>query len=231
MHLLRVVLAACIANLALADGASAQWSRNPQCDRPGGDYLACALQGGGVKDLRDLELGPGEREVRFWTVSGMFMPDQVLVIHQRGDSVTGRLLLIWNQDSEAGALATSTCAERWYMAIASICAGYFRDTRDWSATLRQLDALALWQTPSSPVGEQPCDRTPIPARPGELPRDRLCAAMADGFSYTLEVRTTTLYWRYTFPRIPDTTATGAKRDAAILQVLTCAARKRGDGGC
>lgn len=215
-----------------ASAATAQSVSDPACTASSDDYLTCALRAGGIRDLRDVNVGDDERELRFWTVSGYFMPDQVLIIHQWPDSVNAQLLLIWTRGSETSTLATSTCGERWPSPNATMCRGHFERSTDWLTLLRQLDALAIGDLPAMPVGEQRCDRTPLPPlHPGYLPRDRICAYPADGFSNTLELRTARVYWRYAFSRLPDTTARGFARDTSLLRLLTCAARKRGDGPC
>lgn len=232
MHLNRVLSLVLAATSFLLNGAYGQWNREPVCTATSGDYLACALYAGHVPDLRDAIFAPGEREVRFWTVSGAFFPDQVLLIHQRGDTVTGKLLLIWSDSTVSDTFAKARCSDQsWLTASGSLCIGRLAAVQDWASVLRDLDARGLSQLPGSPVPEEPCDRRPIPARPGELPRDRICRFVTDGFSHSLEVRTSTVYWRYDFQQLPDTTAPGLKRDQAILQTLTCAAFKFGDGPC
>jgi len=162
----------------------------------------------------------------------MFFPDQVLLIHQRGDTVTGKLLLIWSDSVVSDTFAKARCSDQsWLTARGSVCVGRLAAVQDWPGVLRELDAHGLSQLPGSPVPEEPCDRTPLPARPGELPRDRICRFMTDGFSHSVEVRTSGVYWRYDFQRLPDTTAAGLKRDQAIVGILSCAASKFGDLPC
>lgn len=213
--------------------AVGQWTREPICAARQGDYMACALFAGHVPDLRDVQYAENEREIRFWTVSGMFFPDQVLLLHQHGDSVTAKLLLIWSDSVRSDSFANARCSgQRWFNAAGSLCVGRLAAPQDWAALLRELDAHGLSQLPGSPVPAEPCNRTPIPpTRPGELPRDQLCRFVTDGFSNAVEVRTSNVYWRYDFQRLPDTTAAGLKRDMTLLRFLTCAALKFGDGPC
>jgi hypothetical protein len=228
----------------LPTSAAGQWTREPVCDSQNGNYMACALHAGHVPDLRDVSVASNEREVRFWAVSGWFFPDRVLVIHQRGDTVTGKLLLIWSGSSVRDTFARARCSDQsWVTAAGSLCVGRLAGAQDWAAVLRQLDAFGLSQLPGNPVPPA-CNRTPVrPTRPGELrtlitpaqlaelPPDRLCAAIADGVSSSIEVRMPGVYWRYVFEPLPDTTAVGRGRDQAILRLLTCAATKFGDRPC
>jgi len=209
--------------------AAAQWTREPVCDKPGGNVIACALHAGRVADLRDGRYAPDEREVRFWTVSGMSEPEQVLMIHQRGDSVTGRLLLIWTDSVLSDSFATATCTkEMWHTAAGSLCVGRLSTPRNWAIVLKELDDLGLSQLPGSPVPIDPCYRTPSQLR---TPPDRVCGVLLGGMSNAIEVRTSTVYWRYAFQRVPDTTAAELKRDNAILRLLSCVATKAGDLPC
>ncbi|HEY4320056.1 MAG TPA: hypothetical protein VGM77_02670 [Gemmatimonadales bacterium] len=120
-----------ISLMALVGIARGQSLPAPTCGHPDDDYLLCALQAGGVQPLENVTLAPGERELRFWIVSGLFEPDRVLVIHQRGDSVTGRLLLIWG-DSEiaTGSFAKARCADRWSSPSGSLCIARQKGLRD-----------------------------------------------------------------------------------------------------
>src|SRR5690606_9295409 len=81
--------------ILLPASALGQWHPEPACDSPYGDVLTCGLRASNARDLRFPLLTKGEREVRFWAVGGPGDPQQLLAIHQRGDSVTGRLLLFW----------------------------------------------------------------------------------------------------------------------------------------
>ena len=213
--------------------AAAQWTREPVCNLGKGDYMACALYVGHVPDLRDASYASNEREVRFWTISGMFFPDQVLLIHQRGDTVTGQLLLIWSDSTISTAFARAECSgQAWVTEAGSLCGGRLAAPQDWAAVLRQLDAQGLSQLPGSPVPSYPFDPTPLPpARPGGLPRGRLNPYPTDGFSDYIEVRTSNVYWRYAFQGLPDPAAVDLKRDQAIQRLLTCAAMRFGGRPC
>lgn len=195
-------------------------------------YLTCALRAAAIPELRDILLRPGEREIRFWTTSGNMMPEKLLVLRQRGDSATGTLLLIWIANSMSGDFADSVCLDRWSTAVAGLCTGRLSEPQDWRRVMRQLDSAGLSQVLTSPVHEQPCDRTPVPpTAPGRLPADRLCGWVADGFTDAIEVRTGTNYWRYQFPQVPDSTAVGPRRDQGLLEILRCVSQKYLDGPC
>ena len=196
------------------------------------NYLSCALQAAGIAELASTTVAQGERELRFWITSGNMMPEKLLVLRQHGDSASGRLLLIWRGRTMELPFASSVCLDRWSNAAGGLCVGRLREAQDWVAIAQRLDRAGLAQVPRAPVPEQPCDRTPTPpSAPGQLPIDHLCAAMADGFDHALELRTSAGYWRYQFPRIPDSTAVGAMRDRLLLEILTCASRYVVDGPC
>ncbi|HEY4320055.1 MAG TPA: hypothetical protein VGM77_02665 [Gemmatimonadales bacterium] len=97
--------------------------------------------------------------------------------------------------------------------------------------LRQLDSLGLALVPADPVGPARCNHHPPAVDPGTQVTGWTGCTGTDGFDYTLELRTSAAYWRYQVPRIPDSTATGMKRDAALFHLLECAARNAGDDSC
>lgn len=213
--------------------AEAQTAPEPPCDLPRGrgDYIACALKAGNVADLRDAPMRDGERELRFWSVSGNMTPERVLVVRQHNDTTSGQLLLIWRAPALPDSFVNSVCAERWSNPVAMLCAGRLRATPDWGALLAEIDGFGVQRLPAQPVGETRCDRTPVPALPGRLPVDRICAVMADGFRSSIEYRTRSVYWRYSFAAIPDTASPDLRRDAAIRHLLDCVARDVRDGPC
>ncbi|MEZ4379593.1 MAG: hypothetical protein R3B35_15055 [Gemmatimonadales bacterium] len=193
---------------------------------------ACAVQAAGVAGLASLNLDKGQREIRFWRTSGMHWPESVVVLEQRGDSVAGRLLLTWPADVLNPEFRDSICRERWTGVSGEVCVGRLHAPLDVGAIFRQLDEAGLSAVPGAPVPDmldQPCDRTPTPppaGEPGRLPMDRLCPMVLDGVSELLEVRTGAEYWRYRFPRIPDTTASDLHRDQVLLGILRRASAYR-----
>ena len=199
--------------------ATAQGTREPVCDQPNGDMLACALHAGRIADLRSSTFGRNEREVRFWTHRDMFEPIELLVIHQRGEVVTGRTLLIWSDSTLTDSIAVDFCTtEMWRTPAGSLCVAKPPATPDWARVLRRLDAQGLAQLPARPVPEWPCA-----TRPGSGSLTG-CRFVDHGTSWAIEVRTSGVYWRYDFPRVPDDKAAGYSRDLAILQTLKCASQ-------
>ncbi len=224
--------------LLLALGApitstTAQWTREPICDKPGGNVIACALQAGKVADLRDGPRALNEREIRFWSLSGRSEPEEVLVIHQRGDTVTGRLLLIWYDSIRTDSFALEVCTtEMWESPGGSLCVARSAKPHDWPTVLKELDKLGLSQLPGNPTPIDPCYLTAGKTEyVSGVPVDRVCRVLLGGVSLAIEVRTSTVYWRYAFQRVPDTAAPELTRDNAILSVLSCVARKVGDRPC
>lgn len=211
--------------------AAAQRAPQPDCTNSRGDYIACALHAGRVPDLRDGYFAQHEREVRFWTVSGMFFPEHVLIIRQRGDTVSGRLLLIWPDGMMNDSFARTQCTDQsWTTATGSLCVGRLAATPDWRAVLRELDANRLSELPDNPVPREPCWPSAWLTPSGE-PGELLCSYTGDGFMHSIEVRTASVYWRYAFQNLPDTTASALARDRAILRQLRCVGAKLGDGPC
>ncbi len=211
--------------------AAAQSPAGVRCDGPRDDYLGCALVAGNLPDLRSMRVGRNEMEIRFWSVSGMFMPDHMLVIRSRDDSASGRQYLIWQANMIDDSFARSRCGERWFNAAAGLCVAQHPAERNWSAVVRELDSLGLNELPGRPVGETPCVTNRRVPRPDGGVDHVGCAVVGDGFVYTLEVRRAGVYWRYEFPGIPDTNAVGFKRDGAILRLLTCRGWKGSDHAC
>jgi len=200
------------------------------CDRPLFSRT-CALRAAGIADLAGARVGPHERELRYWITSGTMFPEKLVILRQFRDSVSGRVLLLWPARMMASPAGWYTCNDEWSNASAAVCSGRPAAPPDWSSIIRQLDDAGLSTVPNSPVSEQYCDRTPIPtprSEPDRLPVDRLCPLVLGGFTEVLEVRTEAGYWRYQFPSIPDSLATGRKRDQALLAILRRAARLQGE---
>lgn len=232
MQLFRALALGSAVSALIPTVGSGQRPGEPVCDRPRGDYRACAFSAGHVEDLRDASFAADEREIRFWTVSGILFPEEVLLIHQRGDTVTGKLLLIWADSTVSDTLAKSRCTDQaWVTTTGSLCVGRLASPPDWASLLRELDAAGLQQLPGNPAPERPCDMSPVAARAGEPPRDRTCAFVEDGFSHYLEVKTASVYWRYLFQRLPDTTSTVLARDRAIMRLFRCAGNAARDTSC
>ncbi len=212
--------------------AAAQRAEPPACSDGEGDYRACAMHAAKVRDLRDERFFENEREVRFWTTSGLFFPEDLLVIHQRGDSVTGKLLLIWPDSSMSDQFILERCAEGpWTTVSGSLCVARLDRRPDWAHLLRTLDAQGLARLPSDPVRRERCAMLPSGAKPGDRPRLPPCRFIDDGFSHAVEVRISGVYWRYDFERVPDPSSKGLKRDAAILRMLKCAVAPPGAAAC
>lgn len=211
--------------------ASAQSTRGYICDKPGGNVIGCALQAGKVADLRDGPRALNEREIRFWTSFEAGEPNELLVIHQRGDSVTGRLLLIWSDSVRSDNVALGMCTkEIWESPGGSLCVAPPLTQHNWATVIKELDKLGLSQLPGSPTPIDPCYLTVNQPR-SDKSGDHICRFMLGGVYNAIEVRTSTVYWRYAFQRVPDTTAVELKRDNAILKLLTCVGRKVGDQPC
>jgi len=203
----------------------------PRCES-GGYTWVCALEAAGIPELRETRMGRREREIRYWLTYGNGFPEQLLVLRQHRDSVSGRLFLMWRPTMMSDSLARSLCLEQWSNARSGICVGRLGTVPDWGKLIRQLDAAGLALVPKAPVAEQPCDRTPVPPPPSDpdrLPGERFCAMHFDGGTEAIEVRTSAGYWRYQFPGIPDSMATGLKRDQALLRIRRQAARTRSVG--
>ena len=219
-----VVVGACLGPI----GALRAQAKVPSCGFSTA-WRECALLAGNIADITRSGIGAGGRELRFWALSGIGVPDNLLILRQRGDSVSGELFLLWPASQRGDRFVKETCEREWWNDVGGACRARLSAPRDWKAVLGQLDALGLSNIPASPVPARPC-RRPQPL-PGQAPADWVCAVLADGIQSILEVRTLTSYWRYIFPGIPDTTSDGYLRNQQVLGLLSCVTQKRGDGPC
>jgi hypothetical protein len=118
----------------------------------------------GLTPLSKTELKKNEREVRIW-YSGFGNPQFLVVIHQSGNSTTGRLLLWWDQYYEStpdkadarvdnfvrsnydcGPVAKRDShfgEDRW---VSSVCEATLKGAPDWKAFLGEVESHALPQS-------------------------------------------------------------------------------------
>jgi len=118
----------------------------------------------GLQPLAKSDLRKGEREVRIW-YSGFGNPQYLVIIRQNGASVTGRLMLWWDQYYEDSAKAADVrvdkfvrhgydCGpitkrdsqygeDRW---VSSVCQANLKASPDWKAFLAEVEAHALPQS-------------------------------------------------------------------------------------
>ncbi|MES2306485.1 MAG: hypothetical protein V4558_13335 [Gemmatimonadota bacterium] len=219
--LFAVMMLACVSSI------QAQEASGPDCSTPG-YYLQCALIAARIPELRDVKLGAGEREIRYWNTSGNMMPDRVLVLRQHGDTVSAQLLLVWIGETITWPFATTLCGERWSNKAGGLCIGRFAQEQDWRALLQRLDKAHLAEVPLKRVGGTPC-KPPKGTR--VEPEEHFICVRFDGFNEIVEVRSPQLYWRYDFAGDPDRSSDGYKRDVALLKMFRCASKKSGDGPC
>jgi len=118
----------------------------------------------GLQPLAKSDLRKGEREVRIW-YSGFGNPQYLVIIRQNGASVTGRLMLWWDQYYEESAKAADVrvdkfvqhsydCGpiskrdsqygdDRW---VSTVCQANLKGSPDWKAFLAEVEAHALPQS-------------------------------------------------------------------------------------
>ena len=118
----------------------------------------------GLTPLSKTELKKNEREVRIW-YSTFGNPQYLVVIHQNGNAVTGRLLLWWDQYYESNPASADVrvdnfvrsnydCGpvskrdshfgeDRW---ISSVCEANLKGAPDWKAFLAEVESHALPQS-------------------------------------------------------------------------------------
>ncbi len=130
-----------------------------------------AVVSAGLVPLARAELRKGEREVRIW-YSGFGNPQYLVIIRQNGASVTGRLMLWWDQYYETNPATADVrvdnfvrkgyeCGpiskrdshfgeDRW---ISSICEAKLKSAPDWKAFLSEVEAHALPQSSSASASE------------------------------------------------------------------------------
>lgn len=121
----------------------------------------------GLQPLAKSDLRKGEREVRIW-YSGFGNPQYLVIIRQNGASVTGRLMLWWDQYYEESAKAADVrvdkfvqhsydCGpiskrdsqygdDRW---VSTVCQANLKGSPDWKAFLSEVEAHALPQSGAS----------------------------------------------------------------------------------
>jgi hypothetical protein len=129
----------------------------------------------GLEPLSKIQLRKGEREVRIW-YSGFGNPQYLVIIHQNGASVTGRMMLWWDQYYESSPSTADSrvdnfvrknfdCGQvakrdshygedRW---ISSTCEAKLKGSPDWKAFLSEVEAHALPQSAAPSADEQTDD--------------------------------------------------------------------------
>jgi hypothetical protein len=123
-----------------------------------------AIATAGLLPLSKTPLPKGEREVRIW-YSTFGNPQYLVIIHQKGANLTGRLMLWWDQYYESNPAAADVrvdnfvkrgydCGpiskrdshfgeDRW---ISSICEAKLKGSPEWKSFLSEVEAHALSQS-------------------------------------------------------------------------------------
>jgi hypothetical protein len=131
-----------------------------------------AVATAGLAPLAKTQLKKGEREVRIW-YSGFGNPQYLVIIHQNGTAVSGRLLLWWDQYYESTPASADTrvdnfvrkgfnCGpvtkrdshfgeDRW---VSSICEANLKTAPDWQGLLSEAEAHALPQSTAAAAADQ-----------------------------------------------------------------------------
>jgi hypothetical protein len=131
-----------------------------------------AVMTAGLRPLAKSDLRKGEREVRIW-YSAFGNPQYLVIIHQSGATVTGRLMLWWDQYYEDSPKSADVrvdnfvrngydCGpitkrdsqfgeDRW---ISSICQANLKGNPDWKAFLAEVEAHALPQSTAGSADTQ-----------------------------------------------------------------------------
>lgn len=235
----RTVVRAAVAGtllLGAPTAARAQHGTDTPCESGKGYYRDCALEAGGIRDLKD---GPGYlvvREIRFTIDGGIGVPHHLMMLREYPDSVIGRSILIWPRRFEYDSFAIERCDRMWINPSAMLCDARLARRIDWKDLLRRLDRAGVATIPQHPVAEKPCGPAK-PARPtpppmldrDKLPIDRLvCFAVNDGPSLSMEYRGSNLYWWYAFPGLPPLRGKGVAEVQAVADLVHCAMRLRAD---
>ena len=131
-----------------------------------------AVMTAGLQPLAKSDLRKGEREVRIW-YSAFGNPQYLVIIRQSGATVTGRLMLWWDQYYEGSPKSADArvdnfvrhgydCGpitkrdsqfgeDRW---ISSVCQANLKGSPDWKAFLSEVEAHALPQSTASSADTQ-----------------------------------------------------------------------------
>jgi hypothetical protein len=123
-----------------------------------------AVATAGLAPLAKTQLPKGEREVRVW-YSGFGNPQYLVIIHQSGAKVTGRLMLWWDQYYESTPAAADVRVDNFVRKgfdcgviskrdshfgedswVSSICEAKLKGSPDWKALLAETEAHALPQS-------------------------------------------------------------------------------------
>jgi len=126
----------------------------------------------GLAPLSRSALGKAEREVRIW-YSGFGNPQYLVIIKQNGASMTGRLILWWDQYYETTPASADVrvdnfvrkgydCGpiskrdshfgeDRW---VSSVCEAKLKGAPDWKAFLSEVEAHALPQSSAAASDDQ-----------------------------------------------------------------------------
>jgi hypothetical protein len=128
----------------------------------------------GLSPLSKSNLRGREREVRIW-YSSFGNPQYLVIIHQNGAAVNGRLMLWWDQYYETTPASADTRVDNFVKAgydcgpitkrdshfgedrwISSVCEAKLKGTPDWKAFLSEVEAHAL---PQATAGAEPEDQS------------------------------------------------------------------------
>lgn len=222
--------------LSTPTSAHAQHGTDTPCESGKGYYRDCALEAGGIRDLREGSGYRVVREIRFTIDGGIGVPHHLLILREYQDSVVGQSVLIWPRRFEYDSFAIARCDRMWINPSAMLCDAKLARQVDWNGLLHRLDRAGVTTIPQHPVAEKPCGpaKPPRPTPPPMLGRDNLpidqldCIVVNDGPSLSMEYRGNTLYWWYAFPIFPPLRGKGVAEVQAVSDLVHCAMRLRAD---
>lgn len=172
-----------------------------------------AARAAGLTPLREVRLGPGEREVRLWTQVEIGVPKQLYRFVDRGGAVSGELIYYWGADPRGEGPGETMHDLMLYtlqgqcdrFAVAEdtgVCRTRFLREPAWGAILRAAEAEGLWTIPD----------------PSTLPPDGIISL--DGWTIVAELRDGPHYrtFRYNSPDAHPTWPSAARVQAIAREL-------------
>jgi hypothetical protein len=123
----------------------------------------------GLPLLRERERGGGDREIRLAIGGGLFVPEDLLVLHSRAGRITGEVWYWWGPVSSrrrpdelkrwpkhvadygcdgARPLRAAQYSDGNEEFVMFVCRARFSREPDWAALWRRLDSLGVWTLPN-----------------------------------------------------------------------------------
>jgi len=178
----------------------------PRCAAKYATHRSCALATYGLTRLSDTALASGDRELRLWIESGIFLPERLVILRERNGRVTGEAYRWWtglgSSDSAFRAFVAPHCRDLRTNGNAGMCRVRQTVSPPWAAALETLDSLGVGVLP---------DQSTIPSD-GRFTRD--------GFTLRVEVLDFKAYRAYEYQNPAGYADSLNRRAAAMMQLVS-----------